>query len=258
MFCGAKASTRNKNNRLPAEEARARGRMEMSAAIMTFRNDVVEVQSRLTCLVKNTDAQYRKHRMMERDRRASLAASIGTGTGASAVGIDRATPNTILLPPLTTTSQYNEAPPQLAASTFGAIITGIAGIQENSYFDTQDGGGGGGGGVADDKEDEDGALANEHKEEDDEYGNTEVETEQTKERKKYERRMSLAVAAADPWNLAPLVKPRPARHGMTNMSFLSKPPAGLLPPLSLLGMGTSSKKNDALKDESSKSMTAKE
>ena len=58
MICGASTVARNAADRSPSEEAQARGRTEMTAAIMTFKPDGVEYRHRLTSLELSQEKEY--------------------------------------------------------------------------------------------------------------------------------------------------------------------------------------------------------
>jgi ankyrin repeat protein len=89
LTCGAKSNARNAIGRLPSEEARSRGRTEVASAILTFKSSVDTVRDRLDSLMNTTDDHYRKHRLHKQVHstiagRATTAAAASTLQGPSA------------------------------------------------------------------------------------------------------------------------------------------------------------------------------
>jgi hypothetical protein len=250
MTCGAKTTTRNHAGRLASEEARARGRTEVAAAIMTFKTDVVVVRTRLDNLMNRTDADYRKHRQrMHIHGRGGASgggvigdgavvstvggAGTGAGGGSSGEGGDTFAPaGTDAVPTSRRPSGASGAPLRLPPiQPRGAPLAlpgGVAGSGEGNTTTVPAGAPGENVGsprisaaVALSTTDppltlpvvsENATPA--------ERAKAQAASE-AREREVYERRMSTIVAAADPWNLAPHTKPRPNK--LAAMSFYMKP-----------------------------------
>jgi hypothetical protein len=252
MTCGAKTTTRNHAGRLASEEARARGRTEVAAAIMTFKTDVVVVRTRLDNLMNRTDADYRKHRQRVHIQRGgpasgggidggavvSTAGGAGTGAGGGSIvsgeGGDTFAPSgTDAVPTSRQPSAASGAPLRLPPIQPRGAPLALPG------------------GVAAERQENTAALRTGAQGEN--VGSPRISTaavppsttdppltlpvvsenatpaerakaqaaSEAREREVYERRMSTIVAAADPWNLAPHTKPRPNK--LAAMSFYKKP-----------------------------------
>jgi hypothetical protein len=251
MTCGAKTTIRNHAGRLASEEARARGRTEVAAAIMTFKTDVVVVRTRLDNLMNRTDADYRKHRQRVHIQRGgatgggvtgdsavvSTAGGAGTGAGGGPIvsgeGGDTFAPaGTDAVPTSRRPSGASGAPLRLPPiQPRGAPLAlpgGVAAERQENTAALQTGTQGENVGsprisAAVPLGTPDPALklpAVSENATPAERAKAQAASE-ARERETYERRMSTIVAAADPWNLAPHTKPRPNK--LAAMSFYKKP-----------------------------------
>lgn len=245
---------RNLAGRLASEEARARGRTEVATAIMTFKSDVVEVRTRLDNLLTRTDAAFRKHRQRSHIHGQTAPAAPGattTGVGAGAFvnglgggsvasdGFSAATgaagaithtaglnqgdvsaPHSgvdapqvlrrpsgggrggapLRLPPILPRGAPLASPGRDGATTTAAGLSGSPGIAMGSVLSED--------------------LLSGPTESPVVRARKAAEAE-AQQREAYERRVSMLVAAADPWNMAPHTQPKQKKR--IAMSFYAKP-----------------------------------
>jgi ankyrin repeat protein len=61
LICGVKSNVRNKSGFLPSEEARMKGRLEISTTILTFRDDIIDHLQRIDYLMRNLNVPFDYH-----------------------------------------------------------------------------------------------------------------------------------------------------------------------------------------------------
>ena len=228
---------------MASEEARARGRTEMSATIMTYISDEVEVRSRIQNLKQRTDRTYRRHRLKPRVHMQNTTTS-GTTSGTAGGGQVIATAGVAFVDNTTIAavgadgmegergleSQLPREHDQLAQEGVNTrsgnalrlpplvlppITTAVTANNNNNtttastLITTQQQ-----------------PYTEEDDTENDKSEATKkklLELEEKKKREQYERKMSSIVAAADPWNLAPHTQPRPSKLPALSFYKKSKP-----------------------------------
>lgn len=242
---------RNLAGRLASEEARARGRSEVASAIMTFKSDVVEVRTRLENLSTRTEAAFRKHRQRSHIHGqhnelpgVTTAGGATTGTGAGLGGASVASDGF-------SAAGVTGAFVNVVGSDLGNVSAPNSGVEEPQMLRRPSGGGGGaplrlppilprGAPLASPgregatttavgQSSPPGIAMGSTLSEDLDEGLRETPAERAKkaaaaeaqQREAYERRMSMLVAAADPWNMAPHTQPRQKKR--IAMSFYAKP-----------------------------------